>query len=499
MSKKIKSSVLSFPVFFEKINDYSIEDDRFTRVKIYLMHTGLNYNNSIFDKSVIIDAIPTLEYIPIVGFIEDNLFEDKDFTGHKYIITKDENGVRRKYIGHGYGVILSSQDNNAHFEMRTCDDGIEREFLVVDGVIWNMFEDSSEIINRDIVKNHSMELHEPSIDGYEDENGCFHFTKFSFRAACVLGNDTEPAMINSTVEVQFTMSDFVKNIQSELNDKYISFTKMVNKNKEGGTETMPSTDFVQTVMQQFEDISNMVKQYAIIKDRWGDDVPRYYAMDIQDNEVIVTDRANNYNYYGLPFTMNGDKAEIDFTNGTRKKLCYTNYEEGIKTPQGSFDFGEHISKIEETAFEKVTAAESKVVDAEEKVTTAESNYSTIKKDYDNIKPKYDEYVKAEQKQKKDELEVKKDAMFEKFEKELGENTYFVDLKENKAELSVDEIETKCSLLYTRNHMNQKKDNSDKSNFSNAGSAVVGIMDDESGADESTNYIPTKYGNIPIKR
>lgn len=498
MSEKIKSSVLSFPVFFEKINDYSI-DDRFTKVKVYLMHTGLNFNDSIFDKNVIEDSIQTLEYIPIVGFIEDKLFEEKDFTGHKYIITKNENGVQKKYIGHGYGVILSSQDNNAHFEMRVCDDGVEREFLVVDGIIWNMFEDSSEIINRDIVKNHSMELHEPSIDGYEDENGYFHFTKFSFRAACILGNNVEPAMVNSTIEVQFTMSDFVKNIQSELNDKYISFTKMIKKNEEGGMKIMPNTNFAQTVLQQFEEISDTVKQYAIVKDRWGDAVPRYYAMDIQDNEVIVTDRANNYQYYGLPFTMNGDKAEIDFTNGTRKKLCYTNYEEGVEAPQGSFDFGEHISKIEETAFEKVTDAESKVADAEEKVITAESNYSTIKKDYDSIKPKYDEYVKAEQKQKEDELEAKKDAMFEKFEKELGENTDFVDLKENKSELSVDEIETKCSLLYTRNRMNQEKDNSDKSNFSKTGSAVVGIMDDESGADENTNYIPTKYGNIPIKR
>lgn len=500
MGEKIKSSVLSFPVFFEKINNYSIEDDRFTRVKIYLMHTGLNFNDSIFEKSVINDAIPTLEYIPIVGFIEDKLFEDKDFTGHKYIITKDENGIRKKYIGHGYGVILSNQDNNAHFEIRTCDDGIEREFLVVDGIIWNMFEDSSEIINRDIVKNHSMELHEPSIDGYEDENGCFHFTKFSFRAACILGNDVEPAMINSTVEVQFTISDFVKNIQSELNDKYISFTKMVSKNEEGGTKKMPKSNFSQTVMQQFEDISNIVKQHEIVKNRWGDVVPRYYAMDIQDNEIIVTDRANNYQYYGLSFTMNGDKAEIDFSKRTRKKICYANYEEGVEAPQGSFDFGEHISKIEETAFEKVTAAESKVADAEEKVITAESNYSTIKKDYDNIKPKYDEYVKAEQKQKRDELEAKKDAMFEKFEKELGENTDFVALKENKSELSVDEIETKCSLLYTRNLMNQKENNSDKSNFSKYyGSATVDIMDDEGGFDEGINYVHTKYGDIPVNR
>ncbi len=465
------------------------------------MHTGLNYNNSIFDKNVIEDAIPTLEYCPIVGFIENKLLEGKDFTEHKYIIIKDENGVRRKYIGQGYGVILSVSDNNAHFEMRTCDDGIEREFLVVDGVIWNMFEDSSEIVNRDIVKNHSMELHEPSIDGYEDENGYFHFTKFSFRAACILGNDVEPAMVNSTVEVQFTMSDFVKNIQNELNDKYISFIKIVNQNEKGGI-TMPNTNFAQTVMQQFEDISNIVRQYAIVKDRWGDAVPRYYAMDIQDNEIIVTDRANNYQYYGLPFTMSGDKAEIDFSKGTRKKLCYANYEEGVEAAQGSFDFGKHIAEIENAAFQKVADAESKAADAEVKATTAEANYSTIKKDYDNIKPKYDEYVKAEQKQKEDELAAEKDAMFEKFEKfekDLGENTDFISLKENRDYLSVEEIETKCSLLYTRNRMNQGKNDSDKSNFSKAGSAAVGIMDDESGADDGINYVPTKYGNIPVRR
>ena len=46
---KDKKSVLSFPVYFEKVES-SVDDDRFTKVKIYLMHTGLNYNSSIFEK-----------------------------------------------------------------------------------------------------------------------------------------------------------------------------------------------------------------------------------------------------------------------------------------------------------------------------------------------------------------------------------------------------------------------------------------------------------------
>ena len=228
---KVKKSALSFPVVFEKVEDIESVDGRFTKVRIWLMHLGENFNGSVFEKDVVDKAISTLEYIPIVAFIEDNKAGEKDCSNHRYIITKDEKGIRRKYMGNAYGVIMSSEDNNAHYEERLCDDGEMRTFLVVDGLIWNMFEDSSEIVNRDLIKNQSMELWDDgvSIEGYEDEDGLFHFTKFSFRAACILGDDYEPAMINSTVEVQFTMSDFVKNIQSELNDKFMAFTKMVNE------------------------------------------------------------------------------------------------------------------------------------------------------------------------------------------------------------------------------------------------------------------------------
>ena len=296
---KIKKSALSFPVTFEKVKDFETADDRFTKVKIWLMHLGKNLNNSAFEKSVVDKAIPTLQYIPIMGFVELNDDNEKDFSDHRYIITKDDKGIRRKYMGTPYGVIKSSDDNNAHYEERLCEDGETRTFLVTEGVIWNVLEDGAEIFHRDLVKSQSMELYEKSMDGYEDDDGIFHFTEFSFRAACILGSDYEPAMINSTVEVQFAMTDFVKNLQSELNDKYSAFTKivndntfteikMVNENNIGGIETMPNTDF-STVLQQFKDISDTIAQHECVEDRWGDSYPRYYAVDIQENEVIVVD------------------------------------------------------------------------------------------------------------------------------------------------------------------------------------------------------------------
>ena len=499
----IKKSALSCPVTFEKIKDFEVADDRFTKVKVWLMHLGKNLNNSAFEKSVVDKAIPTLQYIPIMGFVELNDNDEKDFSDHRYIITKDEKGVRRKYMGTPYGVIKSSDDNNAHYEERLCDDGETRTFLVTEGIIWNVLEDGADIFHRDLIKGQSMELYEKSIDGYEDENGIFHFTDFSFRAACVLGDDVTPAMTGSTIEVQFTLSDFVKDIQSELNDKYTTFTKLtevVNEKTNGGAEIMSNTDFAQTLLEQFSDISAMVRQHETFTDRWGYECSRYYAVDIQENEVIVVDAKNNYNYFGLSFAMNGDKAEIDFESGKRKKLRYEDYEEGSSI-DGAFDFGKHIEEIENAAFDKVEEANTKVSEAEGKVSEYEAKvsefeiakneieekYNQISAEFEEMKPKYEDFVQAEQARIEAELDAQKDAEFAKYETVLADDTNFTALKEKKSEMTVKEIESECAILYARKSL---AINFNKSN--DGGAMTAGLIDNNDVAD---GFVQTKYGAV----
>ena len=500
---KVKKSALSFPVMFEKVKDFEAADDRFTKVKVWLMHLGKNLNNSSFEKSVVDKAIPTLQYIPIMGFVEMNDDNEKDFSDHRYIVTRDEKGVRRKYMGTPYGVIKSFDDNNAHYEERLCEDGETRTFLVTEGIIWNVLEDGAEIFHRDLVKSQSMELYEKSIDGYEDDEGVFHFTEFSFRAACVLGDDVTPAMTGSTVEVQFALSDFVKNIQSELNDKYTTFTKLtevVNEKTNGGVEIMDNTDFVQTLLSQFEDISAQVRQRETFTDRWGYECSRYYAVDVQENEVIVVDAKNNYNYFGLSFAMNGDKAEIDFESAKRKKLRYEDYEEG-SVPEGAFDFGKHITEIEDAAFAKVeeanakaTAAEDKITEYEAKVSESETakndieeKYNQMSAEFEEMKPKYEDYVKAEQARMEAELEAQKDAEFAKYETVLSDDVNFAALKDKKSELTVKEIESECAIMYARKVL--------ATNFSRSsegGVMTAGLIDNNDVAD---GFVQTKYGAV----
>ena len=498
----MKQNIYSLPVTFSVENEISDGDNRFIEVFIDVLHLGRNLNGSVFSQDVVDANIDTIKNTPILGFVQVKSDGEKDFKGHEYTIKRTVDGVEQVYSGSAYGVVPESYD--AQWVDKMCDDGEMRTFLRVKGLLWTKFSDSTEIVMRDIIKQHSMELYPNSIEGHEDDNGDFVFDKFSFDGCCILSDDVQPAMVNSCVEVNYSVSDFVKNLQDELNDKFAVFTKLIDKqNEQGGVKNMPedikndemiedvnpdfseqasdseenkpASDFASTMMQQFEDISHIVSSQEIVKDKWGYDAPRYYAVDIQDNEVIVVDAKDNYNYYGIPYTIDGDKPVLDFACGTRKKVRYENYEDGVVAPVGAFSFGEYISSIKENASEKI-----------EKV---EAEYSQVKSELDEIKPKYDEYVAAEAEREVAEINAAKDAKFAEYEDVLGDNAEFAVIKEKREELSVDEIEKECAVLYV------KTTRAAKTNFSkNSNAAVIGVMND--GDDDVIDgYVSTKYGYI----
>ena len=517
-------NIYSLPINFEVTDEVETNDSRFLKVTIDVLHTGENYNGSVFTKEVVDENIETIKNTPILGFIRQLPFGEKDFKGHEYVLTKTENGIERKYVGSAYGVIPESC--NPRWIIKEDDIGEEREYLQVDAVMWTKFKDSTEIMKRDFSKGQSMEIDPNSVEGYEDEDTeLFHFTKFSFDGCCVLGSNVNPAMSNANItlndDVQFSVSEFVRHIQFELNNKYSEFTRIVEKQsteeskidfaendttdesyennseeqdentKEGGNVTM-ATDFTQTVMQQFSDIAKVVSEYATTKNYWGDDVPRYYAVDVQDAEVIMVDRQENYQYYGCAFTMDGDKPVIDFESIKRKKITYADYVDGEIAPEGAFDFGNHISEIEETAFSKVKEADEKVTKAEEDKTTAESNFTSLQEKYDEIKPKYEEYVKAENERIEAENKENKNKLIAQYEVHLKDNEEFVDLKEKINDYSIEEIESKCAIMFARKNI--------ATNFSVEGKSNSTVLGVDSGEDSVPDgYVKTKYGLIRTKR
>lgn len=217
----MKNVQKSIPVLFETVEQI---DTRFQKVKIWLMHLGQNYNNSVFTKESVESALDTLKNTPILGYIEESKLGEKDFRGHEVEIVVEGGDLKAKYIGQAFGVI--PENCNPRFEVKKGDYDNDLEYLVVDGLMWTKFEDGVNILNSHGEVAQSMELHD-DYDGYWNEDGSFVFTRFSFYGACLLGQNILPAMQQASVEVSFAQNFKVyeNEIARKLDEFRLAFSK----------------------------------------------------------------------------------------------------------------------------------------------------------------------------------------------------------------------------------------------------------------------------------
>lgn len=219
MSQKLK---LSLPVNFEKVNSY--EDDRFTKVRVAVMHNGLNENRTTFFDEAISEAESSLKNIPLLAFVKKvDGVDDADFGGHEFEFNiTDDNGIKITYLGRPIGVIPES--NNYVYEENA--EGLK--YVNVDGFIWNRYANEAlDIVKRDKEKSVSMEI---EIDEYEEgEDYIANIKKYRYNGIALLGKDVPPAMRNAKLElVNFsadTLLDFMSNFSKQLSE--------ASKNKNG--------------------------------------------------------------------------------------------------------------------------------------------------------------------------------------------------------------------------------------------------------------------------
>lgn len=222
-------------------------DERFTKVKIWIAHTGENRNRSIFSKEVLEAMIPSLTNIPILGYITVREDGEEDFKGHEERLVLENGEFKFKYEGRAWGLI--PEKNNAHFEFRYGEDGVEREYLVTEGVLWtSKFPEVNDIFDRDGgFKSQSMELYPPSVKGYADEHGLFVFTEAKFEGATILGEDVTPAMVSSTIE-KFSIANHIKAEFSEMLTEFNKHFAVTQK----GDESVENTEQVVVEEQETE-------------------------------------------------------------------------------------------------------------------------------------------------------------------------------------------------------------------------------------------------------
>jgi hypothetical protein len=520
------------PIVFQKLKTFEAEDTRFLQVKIWLMHLEENLNGSFFSKESVEEAIPTLANTPILAYIEKNKDDENDFSDHRQVLVKEDGKYKIKYIGQAIGVI--PETNNAQFEKRVCDDGIEREFLTCEGLVWdNKWDDAPDVLNRDLIKAQSMELHDEYEGNFNEEDNLFHFTKFKFYGACALGKDVLPAMRSATIEVQnFSFDNFAKEVQEKMEqfkqfslnnqsssevDIKVSESNNQEFNQEGGNSVDEKLEFLKkyNLTQEqldfsidelsLEELDEKLKTFSVkaeektedpketeakfsltseqfreelvnqlrtekYTDDWGWEYSRYSYVDAKDNIVFAYDRNDNWKLYGFEFTVNGDSIAINFESKKRKKFEIVDFEEGVST-----EFQVFPQEAIDYAV-KVKEQESLNQFTQEKETLVkehETAFSTITVENERLK-------KFEQNTLQAERKSKEDAIFERFTSEykLTEED-MKEIKELANSMELSQIEEKLFALVGKKFAKfSAKDNSKQS------AKIPADIDSESKEDES---------------
>lgn len=472
------------PVSFTINSCVETEDSRFLAITIDVLHTGLNFNGSIFEKEIVDANADSIMNTPVLGYIALNPDGELDFQGHEYKTVKDGNGKDYVYAGSAYGVIPESC--NYRWIEKVCSDGICREFFQVDALLWRKFDDAVTIFERDGGKPQSMELELSSITGEENDDGTFTFTGFKFDGCCLLSSTDEsiqPAMIDSAAVSKFTAQSIAQEIKNKLAEYSKSVVSSNENDSEKEAEKMaknPDTNFTLNLMEQIDEIRVVLgeKKY---RDSWGYECSQYCFVDVQGDEVIVMDRADHYRIYGMKMTMNGDKISVDFASATRKKTTYADFEEGAED-SAPFVFEQAVSDV-------VTYMNDQISAANEEKATAEANYTEAKKELDEMKPKYDAYVVAEQQREAAAIEAAKDAEFKQFDQHLSDVAEYTALKENRDQYTLEDIQAKCAVMFTKKNLNGNFNRKNK----DTAPVVAEVFEQTPKTDVSSRYgvLPTK--------
>lgn len=274
-SKKLK---LDFEITISDVVDLN---KSFAAAKCMVCYTGRNRNYSDIRKQKIIDAIPSIKNIPVVGRYDP---DKDDFGSHDIKIVNKEDGIDIVNATIPFGIVPESAKQ--WFEIRVVK-GQERECFFTDILLWKRQYGYEHIAEAKTISE-SMEI---DVSEYVvDQDGYCIVEKFAFEALCLLGSDVEPCFENACVQM------YSKEI---VTDFKLQFSEMLKEIKK---LNLSSDEEVQ--IDKEKEVENPMATEDIKVDEVEDNVAEVLEDNvavIEDTEVNVTDTTeDNQNDNGEP-------------------------------------------------------------------------------------------------------------------------------------------------------------------------------------------------------
>lgn len=473
--------------FDSQVSDIEEINPLFSKAKIKVMYTGLNRNQSYISKEAVEKALPTLFNIPIVG---EYLYEKDNFGSHGGKIEITDDGVEFIQTTVPFGVVPESA--SVYWENIMEENGTENEYLIIDGAyLWSGRYDEVKDIHGNFY-GQSMEIEiENGNFGIIDGEECFIIEDFVFSGLCILGRDkegeghVEPAFESASIiaysldeneykskfnkmieELKFSLSQELEGGKNKVDAKLellkeYSLTEENLKEKEinmedysveelkskiqevfSSDEEEKTEEFVLSNNQITKEIKNQLRKETYV-DSWGDEEPKYWYVDRDDEKVIVESIEEGFKLMGIPYTVQNDSVYLDFSSQKPVKVVYE-YMEDDEEFELTVTSSERAEYTQEKAVSK-----AKIAIKEEK----EQEYTSLKEEFDKVSSELEnktaevkELLEFKENKLIEERQEKEEALYSQFEGKLPADI-LNSVREKSSEFTIEELENQLYLEF----------------------------------------------------
>ena len=405
--------------------------------EIKVLYLGENRNHSYITKDVATEMAKTLRGAPIVGYYKE---EKDDFADHGERMIFDDEGIKFECLTRPYGFVAP----DAKVWFQKFDDVDEfgntttREYLMTTGYLWTgQYEECKSVVEGG--KPQSMELDEESLEGHWSTNSktgmdFFIINDAIFSKLCILGEDVEPCFEGSSItapEVSktFTKMDdnFKKTLYAMMQDLKFALEggqKMIideAETKVTESEVVETEAEITAEETSIETEATVEEETTLETEESSEDKDTEDQSVLAENDNSIEDQSSQEN-----FTKADDKDE----------------EEESKDANDSKEDSESEEEDEDKEY-KCGESDKK----EKSYSLLETELAETKAAYADLEQKYQVLVEF----KKQIDNEKKDALINSFYMLSDEDK--ADVIENKSNYSLDEIESKLSVICVRKRVN----------------------------------------------
>lgn len=405
--------------------------------EIKVLYLGENRNHSYITKDVATEMAKTLRGAPIVGYYKE---EKDDFADHGERMIFDDEGIKFECLTRPYGFVAP----DAKVWFQKFDDVDEfgntttREYLMTTGYLWTgQYEECKSVVEGG--KPQSMELDEESLEGHWSTNSktgmdFFIINDAIFSKLCILGEDVEPCFEGSSItapEVSktFTKMDdnFKKTLYAMMQDLKFALEggqKMIideAETKVTESEVVETEAEITAEETSIETEATVEEETTLETEENSEDKDTEDQSVLAENDNSIEDQSSQEN-----FTKADDKDEEEESKDANDSKEDSESEEEDEDKE--YKCGENGKKEKSYSLLETELAETKAA-------------------YADLEQKYQVLVEF----KKQIDNEKKDALINSFYMLSDEDK--ADVIENKSNYSLDEIESKLSVICVRKRVN----------------------------------------------